>query len=274
MAENKALQVDLDKVLADKMGAKARYVPRFAVNWLKRTIHQDQVNAFLMDHKDEEGVEWLRSVIDYLNVSIKVTGEENLPAKDHRQCTFVSNHPLGGIDGVAIGLVLGQRYDSNIRYLLNDILMNLPGLRPLGVPVNVVGNQNRDITQRVEEVFQSDHHVIVFPAQICSRLIDGKVQDLPWRKTVIQRSVATQRDIVPMHFSGQNSMRFYRISNISNALGLKVNLAMLYLVDEVYRNQGKEFELRIGKPIPWQTFDRSRTPQQWAQWLRQRVYEL
>ena len=274
MAETKALKVDIDKVLRDKAGAKAKYVPRFVVNWLKRIVHQDGLNDFLAQHQGEEGTVWLRSVIEYLDVKLEVRGLENLPLASGAPCTFVSNHPLGGIDGVALGMILGEHYDNNIRYLLNDILMNLPGLRPLGVAVNVTGAQDRDIFAKVNEVFRSNHHVIVFPAQLCSRLIDGKVQDLPWKKTVVQKSIQTQRDIVPIHFSGQNSRRFYRIANFSKAIGLKFNLAMLFLSDEVFRSRGRSFVVSIGKPIPWQTFDKSRTHTEWAQWLRQQVYDL
>lgn len=274
MAESKALKIDIDKVLRDKAGTKAKYVPRFAVNWLKRIAHQDELNAFMAEHQHEEGVKWLRSTIEHLDIKLVVKGMENLPQTDSGPCTFVSNHPLGGIDGVALGMILGEHYDGNIRYLLNDILMNVPGLRPLGVAVNVTGAQDREIFRKVDEVFRSDFHVIVFPAQLCSRLINGKVQDLPWKKAVIQKSIQTQRNIVPIHFSGQNSRRFYRIANISKALGLKFNLAMLFLVDELYRNRGQQFEVNIGKPIPWQTFDKSRTHTEWAQWLRQTVYDL
>lgn len=274
MAQTTALQIDIDKVLREKAGTKAKYVPRFVVNWLKRIIHQDDLNSFMLAHKDEEGVVWLRSVIEYLDIKLVVKGVENLPPTGGEPCTFVSNHPLGGIDGVALGMVLGEHYDSNIRYLLNDILMNLPGLRPLGVPVNVTGGQNRQITQRIDEVFQSGFNIIVFPAQLCSRLIKGKVQDLPWKKAVVQKSVQAKRNIVPIFFSGQNSKRFYRIANISKALHLKFNVAMLFLVDELYRNRGKQFEIRIGKPISWQTFNHSRSTKDWAQWLRQQVYEL
>lgn len=274
MAETKTLKVDIDKVLRDKAGAKAKYVPRFVVNWLKRIVHQDGLNDFMAQHQGEEGTDWLRSVIEYLDVKLEVRGLENLPLASGAPCTFVSNHPLGGIDGVALGMILGEHYDNNIRYLLNDILMNLPGLRPLGVAVNVTGAQDRDIFAKVNEVFRSNHHVIVFPAQLCSRLIDGKVQDLPWKKTVVQKSIQTQRDIVPIHFSGQNSRRFYRIANFSKAIGLKFNLAMLFLSDEVFRSRGRSFVVSIGKPIPWQTFDKSRTHTEWAQWLRQQVYDL
>ncbi len=272
MPANATLEVNVEKILHDKAGTKAKYVPRLVTKWLERILHQDEINAFLRDHRDEEGIEWLESVLEYLGVSIKVSGLENIGTDGGKRYTFVSNHPLGGIDGVALGAVIGRHCNGNIRYLLNDILMNLPGLRPLGVPVNKTGRQNRDTVEQVEDVFRSEHHIIVFPAGLCSRMIDGRVQDLPWKKTALQKSLQNRREIVPVHFSGQNSSRFYRIASLSKVL--KFNLAMLFLADEAYRSRGKQFEIRIGQPIPWQHFDGSRTAAQWAQWLRQQAYEL
>ena len=269
-----SVEIDVERVLHDKMGSKARFVPRFVVRWLKKIIHQDDMNGFFRAHKDEEGVQWLKSVVEYADMRITVHGLDNLPADGAHRFTFASNHPLGGIDGVALGAIIGEHYDGNIRYLLNDILMNLPGLRPLGVAVNVTGSQGREAMLKVDEVFASDYQLIMFPAQLCSRMIKGRVQDLPWKKAVVQKSVQHQRDIVPIHFSGQNSKRFYRIANWSKRLGLKVNVAMLFLVDELYRNMHKSFEVHIGKPIPWQTFTSDRSYSDWAQWLRAQVYEL
>ena len=270
----KSVEIDIEKVLRDKMGSKARWVPRFVVRWLKNIIHQDDMNSFFRAHADEEGVQWLKSVVDYADMRITVKGLDNLPADPGARFTFASNHPLGGIDGVALGAILGEHYDGNIRYLLNDILMNLPGLRPLGVAVNVTGSQGREAMLKVEEVFASNHQLIMFPAQLCSRKIKGRVQDLPWKKAVVQKSVQHHRDVVPVHFSGQNSNRFYRIANLSKALGLKVNVAMLFLVDELYRNMHKSFTGTIGKPIPWQTFTAECSHAEWAQWLRSQVYQL
>lgn len=272
MPTSKTLEVNVEKILRDKAGSKAKYVPRFVVRWLERILHQDEINEFLIEHKDEEGVEWLESSIKYLGIGLKVTGLDNIPTAPDKRYTFVSNHPLGGIDGVALGAVLGKHFDGNIRYLLNDILMNLPGLKPLGVPVNKTGSQNREILRQVDEVFRSDKHIIVFPAGLCSRMIEGRVQDLPWKKTALQKSIENHRDIVPIFFSGQNSRRFYRIANLSKIL--KFNLAMLYLADEVYKSRGKQFEIHIGKPIPWQHFDHSLSLNQWTQRLRQEVYNL
>ena len=103
---------------------------------------------------------------------------------------------------------------------------------------------------------------------------NGEVKDVAWKKTFITKSVETQRDVVPIHFSGENSKRFYRLANLTDSLHLKFNLAMLFLVDEMYRNVHKTCEIRIGKPIPWQTFDRSRSANDWAQYVRDIVYKL
>lgn len=257
------------------MGSKARYVPKFVVNYLKRITHIDDVNAFLWRHRDLVGTPWLEECMRYLDMKIEVIGRENLPAKDDGKLyTFVSNHPLGGIDGVAIGSIIGRHYDERFRYIVNDILMNLPGLAPLCIPINKTGSQGRNIPAMVEACFNSNNHVVMFPAGICSRKIKGVVRDVPWRKTFITKSVEHKRDIVPMHFSGQNSEFFYRLANFSDRYVKKVNIAMLYLVDELYKNRNKSFSITIGKPIPWQTFDRSKTPMEWANFVRSKVYEL
>lgn len=274
MAEEKGLIIDIDQIIRDKAGYKARYVPRFVVSALKRLLHQDEVNRFLNEHKDEVGVEWLKSCVKYLDMKLTVVGRENLPANDGKLYTFVSNHPLGGGDGVALGALIGEHFDGQIRYLLNDFLMYLPGLRPVGVGINKTGSQSRNFPRLVQETFDSDMQVLMFPAGICSRKTNGVIHDLPWTKTFVTKSVQTQRDVVPIHFSGSNSNRFYNIANWSKRLGLKFNVAMLFLVDEMYKNVGKEYEIRIGKPIPWQTFDRSHSALEWAQYVEDIVYKL
>ncbi len=275
MAEISKQTIDIDQILEQKMGAKAKKVPGFVRRWLKRIIHQDEVNAFLWESRDKEGVEWLEATMKYLDITLVIKGKENLPDPDDgRLYTFVSNHPLGGEDGVALGAIIGRHYDGRFRYMVNDLLMNLPGLAPLCIPINKTGSQNRQFPAMVEKGFRSDNHMLMFPAGLCSRKINGQIHDLPWSKTFVTKSVETHRDVVPIHFGGRNSNRFYRIANICKRLGLKVNIAMLYLVDEMYKNTHKTFEVTIGKPIPWQTFDRSKTPLQWAQYVEDIVYKL
>lgn len=267
--------IDIDKVLKEKMGAKAKWVPRPAVKWLKNLIHEDWLNQFLWDNQDVKGTPWLEACVKYVDMHVDVKGLENLPPKDDgRLYTFVSNHPLGGIDGVTLGSILGRQYDDRFRYLVNDLLMNLPGLAPLCIPINKTGSQSRNFPAMVEAGFASDNHILMFPAGICSRNQNGEIRDVAWKKTFITKSVQTHRDVIPIHFGGQNSAKFYRIANIGDRLKLKFTIATLWLVDEMYKNRGKTFPVTIGKPIPWQTFDKSKTPAQWAQFVQDEVYKL
>ena len=267
--------IDIDKILRDKMGAKAKFVPSFAVNWLKRILHEDEVNQFLWDSRGLSGTEWLTECVRYLDMTLQIEGLENLPDKDDGKLyTFVSNHPLGGQDGVALGSIIGKHYDGRFRYLVNDLLLNLPGLKPVSIGINKTGKQSRDFPRMVEAGFKSDNHIVMYPAGLNSRKNKGKTHDLEWKKTFIVKSVEYQRDVVPIFFGGRNSDRFYRIAHFSDKYVKKVNIAMLFLVDEMYRNVGKTFRVVIGKPIPWQTFDKSRTSMEWAKYVEDIVYEL
>lgn len=275
MSNEEYFKIDIDSVLRAKMGGKSRLVPRFLVNWLKGIVHQDEINEFHAGIGNLQGVPWLNAVMKRLDFHTDITGLENLPDDaDGRRYTFVSNHPLGGPDGIALGQILGNHYEGRIRYLVNDLLMNLHGLAPLCVPINKTGKQSRDLPRLVDAAFGSDNHVIMFPAGLCSRKQQGVIRDLPWNKTFIVKSVETQRDVVPIFFGGQNSERFYRLANAGKRLGLKFNIAMLYLADEMFRNRHKTFTVKIGRPIPWQTFDRSRKPQDWAAYVQDIVYKL
>ena len=268
-------KIDIDKVLQSKMGTKTKWVPRFVVNWLKRIVHQDEINRFIEQEGDKQGVEWIEDALTYLDTKIVVEGAENLPnASDPRRYTFVSNHPLGGLDGLALGVVIGRKYEGRVKYLVNDLLMNLHGLAPLFIPINKTGKQSRNFPAIVEAGFSSDNHIIMFPAGLCSRRTNGVIRDLEWKKTFVTKSVETQRDVVPIYFEGRNSDFFYRLANISKALGIKFNIAMLFLADEMFKNQHNTFTVRIGKPIAWQTFDKSKSPMEWAEYVKQQVYAM
>lgn len=267
--------IDIDEILKNKLGDKVNYLPRFVASWLKKITHQDEINVFLWNHRHLTGTEWLEACIDFLDVTLEIHGEENLPDPHNGKLyTFVSNHPLGGADGVAIGAIIGRHYGNQFRYLLNDLLLNLPALKPVSIGINKTGKQGRNFPAMVEEGFQSDNHIIMFPAGLCSRKINGQIRDIPWKKTFISKSVEHHRDVVPIHFDGRNSGRFYLIAHLCKVFRLKVNLAMLFLVDEMFKNKHQTFHVKIGKPIPWQTFDKSKTPREWAQYVQNIVYQL
>ena len=272
MASDSIFLIDIDKILRDKAGRKAKRIPRFFVSYLKHIVHQEEINTFLKSVTDKSGVDFLAACMDFLDAKLDVHGLENLP--EDGLCTFVSNHPLGGQDGVSLGYILGRHFDGKVKYLVNDLLMNLHGLAPLCIPINKTGKQAKDFPKMVEAGFKSDDQLIMFPAGLCSRRQNGVIRDLDWKKTFIVKSVQFQRDVIPVHFEGRNSDFFYNLANLCKVLGIKFNIAMLYLADEMLKNRHKTFTVTFGKPIPWQTFDKSKTPAEWAQYVKDIVYKL
>ena len=271
MTDRQPQILDLEQVIRSKAGDKARYIPRFVMNWIKKFMHLDFINDYLKE--GYVGVDFCVNAIEYLGVELEVKGLENLP-KDGRTYTFVSNHPLGAIDGVTLGAVIGNEYNGKIKYFLNDLLMNLKGLAPLGIPVNKFGGQARNLSTLVKEAYTSENQVLVFPAGLCSRKIDGKIQDIKWSKAFVKYSRETGRDIVPVYFEGENSKRFYRIASLQKKLGLKFNFAMMLLPSEMYRSKGRKYRVTIGKQISILSFDKTRSDNECAQIVRNKVYEL
>ena len=272
MADDSLFLIDIDKVLREKAPKYYKYIPKFVVSYLKRIVHQEELNVFLRESKDKVGVDFLKACLEFLDANIVVKGEENLPTEG--LYTFVSNHPLGGQDGVALGYVLGSFYKGKVKYMVNDLLMNLQGLAPLCIPINKTGKQAKDFPRMVEAGFASNDQLIMFPAGLCSRRQNGVIRDLDWKKTFIVKSVQAQRDVVPIHFEGRNSNFFYNLANVCKFLGIKINIAMLYLADEMLKNRHKTFTVTIGKPISWQNFDKSKTPAEWAAYVKDIVYKL
>ena len=268
MAVNEPVILDLDQIIRDRFGEKK--LPKAVIGWLKKFIHQDHLNGYL--RKGYLGVDFAEQALPYYDVHVDVEGLENIPA-DGRY-TFAGNHPLGGIDAMSVVAQVGRKFDGKIVIPANDLLMALKPIAEYTVPVNKMGGQSADLVGKLNDAFNSDRQVIIFPAGLCSRKIDGIVQDLPWKKTFITKSRMSHRDVVPVWFSGQNSNRFYRIDRLRNFLKLKLNIAMLTLPDELYKSQHKSYRLVFGKPIPWQTFTQEKKDVEWAAWVREKVYEL
>lgn len=271
MEDRDSLQIDIRKVLYSKAPSIAPQIPNFMVNYLIRIIHQDEINDILNRYRGVEGVDFMRALIREFDLTLDIVGEENLP-KGGRYI-FVSNHPLGGMDGICLSAYLGERYDQKIRYLVNDLLLFIPNLKNIFVPINKHGAQSRDNARLIEETFQSDNQVITFPAGLCSRKNGKRIEDLDWKKSFIQKAISYQRDIVPIYFEGHNSNFFYRLANLRKKLGFKMNFEMVYLPDEMFRNKHQTFRIHFLKPISWHTFDQSRTPTAWAQWVKEQVYK-
>jgi putative hemolysin len=263
--------LDVEKVLKAKNPSLARYIPGFMINYLKRVVHQDELNDFLRLYGHLENAELIGEGLRYLNIRYNVHGKENIPSEG--RYIFVSNHPLGGLDGLVFIFELSKYYPS-IKFPVNDILTSIKSLNGIFLPVNKHGSQDRDAARRIEEAYASDCQILYFPAGLCSRKKKGKICDLTWHKSFITKAIQHKRDIVPAFFSGRNSDFFYNLSNLRNLAGIKANIEMLYLADEMFGQKEKIIDLVFGSKIPWQTFDRSKNPADWAAWVKEKSYEL
>jgi 1-acyl-sn-glycerol-3-phosphate acyltransferase len=263
--------IDVEKVLKSKNPALGRSLPSFIINYLKKIVHQEELNEFLKLYGHLKNAELIYAGLQHFKIRYKVTGSENIP-QDGRYI-FVSNHPLGGLDGLVFIYEI-SRYFSEIKFPVNDILTNIENLNGIFLPVNKHGSQGRDAARMIEEAYSSDCQILYFPAGLCSRKKGGKIKDLKWHKSFITKAIIHKRDIIPAYFSGRNSDFFYNLSNIRNFLRIKANIEMLYLADEMFKQIDKEIHLVFGPRIHWETFDKSRSPVEWADWVRTRSYEL
>ena len=264
--------IDLKEVIKAKNPRLAKWLPGFAIWILGRIIHIKEINQILAESGHLKGVEFADAVLKYLNdkAEINILNPEKFP-KDAR-FVFVSNHPLGGLDGMTIASGLTKKFGPS-KFLVNDILMNLKPLEDIFVPVNNLGTAGGKQVKGVMELYASDFHVLNFPAGACSRLIKGKIQDLPWKRSFVRQAVSSGRYIVPMHFSGKNSGLFYWSSKIRMALGIKAFIEMILLPREMFRQKNKTFTITIGDPISPEEINSSKeSMQQWCDKIRNLVY--
>jgi putative hemolysin len=241
------------------------------VRWLERTICQDQLNAILKKMAGKNSVDAATAALDEMHITIHATGLDQLP---QGRFMFVSNHPLGGLDGLALISLLGNRYEHRIKFLVNDLLMAVEPLRDVFLPVNKYGSQSRAAAAGIEEALQSDNQFITFPAGLCSRMQpDGTIADLPWQKAAVVHAVNYQRDIVPVYFDARNSKFFYRFAKWRKKLGIKFNIELIFLPREMLKQSGTTQRIIIGQPISWESLD-SRAPKKQAASLRDIVYSM
>lgn len=270
--------IDLNQVLYSKLGSKARFVP---TKWFEKFVHLDDINEFLWENQGKQGIDFTDAVLKRLKVKLELEGTENLPPDgDGKYYTFVSNHALGALDGVALLDIIGRRYGGTDHLVMvsNDILKVLPGLAPFIIGINKSGSQDRNLPQEINTAFSSDRHVMLFPAGIVSRKKKGVLHDLKWNKMFVTKSVQFQRDVIPIHFIGENSPFYYRVTRyfdwILTRPGVGRLLNFLFMPGELVKTEGKSYRIVFGKPIPWQTFDKSKTQLEWADYVCEIVHKM
>ncbi len=263
--------IDIREVFREKNPGMARLIPGFIFRLIHRVMRMDFMNGIIVKYGHLEGMAFVTASVKDFEITEEVHGAENIPLAG--SYIFAANHPLGGFDSLLLMENVYKRLGA-FRFLVNDVLMKIPPLRPLFVPVNHHGSNSREAARILQETYQTGQQILIFPSGLASRRVKGKVADLEWQKHFITKAVEFRRDVIPVFISGRNSNRFYWLAKWRTRLGIPWNLEMFLLPDETYRHRKKKIELWFGKPIPWTTFDRSKNHREWAAWVRETVYAL
>ena len=267
--------IDLRKIFTAKVPKLMKHMPEWLFRKIQRLLHEDDINEILTKYADKEGLDFINAVVADFNLDVVLEGVDNLMASD--RVLVASNHPLGGLDGIALIGSLGNNRGVTLTPV-NDFLMFVKNLQPIFIPVSKVGSAtaNREESLKLfNETFAGDATICYFPFGLCSRKTKGgKIMDLDWKKTFVTKSKAYQRDIVPTHIEGRNSDFFYNLARLRKRLGIKVNIEMAFLVDEFFKQRNKQLTIYFGNPIPYQMLDRRYTDAEWAERLRRFSYQL
>lgn len=263
--------IDLEKVIRDKNPSLLKWMPGVLLRYIKRIVHVDEVNALMEKNAELRGLDFVEALIADFGVEVSLKGGENIP--ERQPVIFAANHPLGGLDGIALIYALGK-YRQDLRFLVNDLLSEIKNFGELFVPVNKHGSHGRKGSSLIEETYASENAVLVFPAGLVSRKQKGGIRDLDWTKSFINKARKYKKDVIPVYIEGRNSNFFYNLARIRKAVGIKANLEMFYLPDEMFAQKGKKVTIHIGKPISYTYFDRSKKDLYWAEEVKQRVYAM
>lgn len=264
-------QIDIEAVLKSKAPRTSRWVPKFVISYLKRIVHEDEINEVLARGWDLSPQEFIRVAFEQLQISYTVEGLDRLDP--HGRYLFASNHPFGGMDGMMLADKLIDRF-GDVRVVVNDLLMHIEPLQPIWVPVNKHGAQNAAYARRFDEALLGEHPVLTFPAGLCSRRHGGTVADTEWKTSFVKRACAAQRQIVPVFVEGRLSDFFYRLSNLRKRLGVKFNVEMLYLADEMFRQRGRHFRIRVGEPVSTEELSACGSLREQTDCIRTKAYLL
>lgn len=244
----KGKYIDIDAVLEAKAPSLKKKMPKFVVSYLKHIVHEDELNAYLSCHWEDDGASFVGNFLEELGISFSIINSEKLPNNSRK--TFVCNHALGGLDGIVLLKMLCDRY-SEAKVVVNDLLMYISPMKSLFIPVNVVSKkQNKESVELIDDCMASDVPILYFPAGKVSRRDGrGKIADLDWKKNFLTKSIEHKRDIVPLYFDGKNSDFFYNLAYWRTKIGIKQNIEMLYLADEMYKNKSSHFNIVVGDTI-------------------------
>jgi putative hemolysin len=263
--------IDIENAIHSKNPKLLKWIPGFVLSYIKKVTHETWMNEVLNRIGHLKGIDFVNALMEEFELEVELIGEEKIPRKGG--VIIAGNHPLGGLDGIALMYALGK-IRSDIRFLVNDLLMTFDNFEPLFVPVNKHGRNSLDSLAKIEEVYSEDYAVLVFPAGLVSRKSGKGIKDLQWKKSFITKAKKYKKDVLLCFIEGKNSNFFYNLANWRKKLGVKANVEMFYLVDEMYKQRGQKVTIKVGEQISFESFTKEKTDTQWAEKLKEKVYEL
>lgn len=270
--DNKIQLIDIEKVFASKDAKLLKRIPAFLIRYLKKIVHQDEINEFLIRNEGLEGIEFISRCIELLGITVDLRGCENIP--ENPRLIFAANHPLGGIDGLCLVKAIYEKTGVLPKSVSNDLLMNLKPLRSIMIGVNKHGGNSRENVAEMQRIFEGNIPVIFFASGLVSRRRWFTIEDVDWKSTFVKKSFLHERDVIPVYISGRVSGFFYRLANLRKFLHIRYNIEMLYLPNEMFKQKGMHLVIKFGKPIHWRSFNSSRSPEQWADDVKKEVYKI
>jgi putative hemolysin len=270
--EKKSDFINIEQVIRSKNPRLLKMLPGFALSYIKRIIHQDHINDFIRRHGDKKNFAFVDEIITEFGPNVTWEGLENIPSTGG--CIVASNHPLGGIDGIALLQVMARRR-SDIKFIVNDLLMNIKNFDEIFVGVNKHAKNTSETLDYIDSIYASDKVLLIFPAGLVSRKQEkGIIRDLVWKKSFVVKAKKYRRNIIPVHISGHNSSFFYNLARLRQKIGIKANIEMFYLMDEMYHQLGKNIHIRFGQPLSPDIFTNDFSEQEWAQKVKAHIYAM
>ncbi len=264
--------INVEKAIRDKNPKLLKWMPGFLLRYIKRILHEDDLNSLFYRTRNSSISEFMDIGMKEMGPIVTYEGLENLPKEGGIYLT--ANHPLGGLDGAAL-IQVCLKVRPDLKFFVNDVLMQVKTMENIFVPVNKLGRNDKRNKEAFEKVYNSENCLIIFPAGMVSRRQKGrKILDLRWKKSIVQKSIEYNKPILPVHIEAANSKKFYNLSYWRKKLGIRANLEMFFLADEMYKQNGKRIHITFGKPLPASTFTKDKRPEKWVQWLKEHVYSL
>jgi putative hemolysin len=244
------------------------------IGWLLiRVLRISSINKIYKNNKSKEGLAFLNGVLNDCNIIFQIPEEDLKRIPKEGAFISVSNHPLGGIDGVLLlKLLIEKREDYKI--IANFLLHRIEPLQPYVMPVNPFESR-KDAKSSVTGIKNALLHLRegkplgIFPAGEVSTYKDGKLKvDKPWEESAVRLIKKAEVPVIPIYFHAKNSRLFYFLSKISDTL------RTAKLPSEVISQNGKTIRVRIGKPISVENQKEYTEIPAFTEFLRKKTYML